>query len=201
MMEIMKMFTYKNSPNILAQVLKRTCGLVGVGAAVAVLSQAASAACTYTIDSEWPDGFVASITIKNDTGAPINGWNVNWQYSTNRINGSWNANFSGSNPYSASNISWNGSIAVGQSVSFGFQGTKNGGAAERPTVNGAACGGTLPVSSAPRSSAAPSSVPASSVAPSSVARSSVAPSSQPVISSRAASSSGYTVPANNFAQN
>ncbi|MDO8345821.1 MAG: endo-1,4-beta-xylanase [Cellvibrio sp.] len=189
----------KYSANPLAQVLKRTCSLVGVGATLAVLSHSAFAACTYTIDNEWPDGFVAKITIKNDTGAPINGWNVNWQYSTNRLNGTWNANFSGSNPYSASNISWNGNIAVGQSVSFGFQGTKNGGAAERPAVNGAACGGTTtPVSSAPRSSAAPSSVPRSSVAPSSVPRS----SSQPiVVSSRSSSSSGYNVPANNFAQN
>ena len=179
----------------LAQVLKRTCGLVGVSAALAVTSQAAYAVCTYTVDSEWPDGFVASITIKNDTGAPVNGWNVNWQYANNRINGTWNANFSGSNPYSASNISWNGNIAAGQSVSFGFQGTKNGGSAERPAVNGAACGGAV------TSSVAPSSAPRSSVAPSSVARSSVAPSSQPVVSSRSSSSSGYTVPANNFAQN
>ena len=189
------MQTSKYSANPLAQVLKRICGVVGVGAALAVTSQAAFSACTYTIDNEWPDGFVAQVTIKNDTGAPINGWNVNWQYSTNRINGSWNANFSGSNPYSASNISWNGSIAVGQSVSFGFQGTKNGGAAERPAVSGAACGGGV------ASSVAPSSLPRSSVAPSSVPRSSVAPSSQPVISSSRSSSSSYSPPANNFAQN
>ena len=196
-------FNCKNSPNILAQVLKRTCGLVGAGAALAVLSHSAFAACTYTITNEWSSGFVANVTIKNDTGAPINNWSVNWSYSTNRISGTWNANFSGTNPYTASNVSWNGNIAVGQSVSFGFQGEKNGGAAERPTVNGVACGGaTTPVSSAPRSSVAPSSVPRSSVAPSSVPRSSVAPSSQPVVaSSRASSSAGYNVPANNFAQN
>src|SRR6187551_3168234 len=114
------MQTSKYSANPLAQVLKRTCGLVGVGATLAVLSHSAFAACTYTLDNEWPDGFVAKITVKNDTAAPING--------------SWNANFSGSNPYTATNVAWNGSIAVGQSVSFGFQGTKNGGSAERPTV-------------------------------------------------------------------
>lgn len=202
------MFNYKNSPNIFAQVLKRTCGLVGASAALAVLSHSAFAACTYSIDSEWPSGFVASITIKNDTSAPINGWSVNWQYSANRISGTWNANFSGSNPYTATNVGWNGSIAPGQSASFGFQGEKNGGVAERPAINGTACGGTVtPVSSAPRSSATPSSVPRSSSAPasvasSSVARSSVVPSSTPASSSsRAASSSGYSVPANNFAQN
>jgi endo-1,4-beta-xylanase len=190
------MHKLKFSKNTLAQVLKRTCGLVGVGAALAVLPQASFAACTYSIDNEWNTGFVANITIKNDTGAAINGWNVNWQYSANRISGTWNANFSGSNPYSASNVSWNGSIAPGQSVSFGFQGEKNSSTAERPAVNGTVCGGTAPTSSAA------SSVPRSSAAPSSVPRSSAAPSSQPVVaSSRSSSSSGYTVPANNFAQN
>ncbi len=214
------MLNLTSSHSILAQVLKRTCGLVGVSAALAVSSHAAFAACTYTIESEWNTGFVANITIKNDTGAPINNWSVNWGYSNNRISGSWNANFSGSNPYTASNVSWNGNIPVGQSVSFGFQGNKNSATAERPIVNGAACGGvasSVPRSSAApssvarssvapssiaRSSVAPSSIAASSVAPSSVARSSVAPSSQPVIaSSRSSSSAGYTVPANNFAQN
>jgi endo-1,4-beta-xylanase len=189
----------KSSHTILAQVLKRTCGLVGVSAALAVSCHSALAACTYTVESEWSNGFVANITIKNDTAAPINNWSVNWGYSNNRISGSWNANLSGSNPYTASNVSWNGNIAVGQSVTFGFQGNKNGATAERPTVSGTACGGAA--SSMPRSSVAPSSVARSSVAPSSVARSSVAPSSQPVVSSRSSSSSGYTVPANNFAQN
>ncbi|WP_062064259.1 endo-1,4-beta-xylanase [Cellvibrio sp. OA-2007] len=182
--------------NPLARILKRTCSMVGASAALAVLSHSAFAVCTYTVESEWNTGFVASITIKNDTAAPINNWSVNWGYANNRITGTWNANFAGSNPYTASNVSWNGNIPVGQSVSFGFQGNKNSATAERPTVNGAACGGAV------ASSAAPSSAPRSSVAPSSVPRSSAAPSSQPVISTSSSSSSaGYTVPTNNFAQN
>ena len=185
------MSEYKKIPNTLAHLLKRTCGLVGAGAALAVLSHSAFAACTYSIESEWGNGFVANITIKNDTAVPVSNWSVNWNYSANRISGTWNANFSGSNPYTASNVSWNGNIAAGQSVSFGFQGEKNGGVAERPSINGTLCTGGV------ASSIAASSTPRSSVAPSSVPRSSVAPSS----SSRAASSSGYTVPANNFAQN
>ncbi|MDR7090879.1 non-reducing end alpha-L-arabinofuranosidase family hydrolase [Cellvibrio fibrivorans] len=190
----------KNSARLLAQLVKNRCAVIGLGASLLAMTNLASAACTYTIESEWSNGFVANITIKNDTAAPINNWSVNWGYSANRISGTWNATVSGSNPYTASNVSWNGNIAVGQSVSFGFQGNKNGGAAERPTVNGTACGAAA--SSVPRSSVAPSSVARSSVAPSSVPRSSVAPSSQPVIaSSRSSSSAGYTVPANNFAQN
>src|SRR5690606_23931334 len=124
----------------------------------------------------------------------VNGWNVNWQFNSNRLAGSWNANISGSNPYTATNMSWNGNLAVGQSVSFGFQVEKNGGSAERPVVNGAVCGGAA-VSSVPRSSSSivPSSAPrsSSSVVPSSAPRSSSSVASTPRSSSSVASSSGY----------
>lgn len=179
----------------MAQILRRSCGLLGVSAGLAAFSLNAYAACTYTVDNDWGSGFVASITIKNDTGAAINNWSVNWQYANTRITNSWNANLSGGNPYTATNIGWNGNIAAGQSISFGFQGDKSAGSAERPTVNGSVCGSGGAVSSV-------SSAPRSSVAPSSVPRSSSAPSSQPATpSSRSSSSAGYEVPANNFAQN
>ncbi len=178
-------------PESIAQALKRTRVLVTAGAVLAMAAQGASAACTYTIDNEWNTGFVASITIKNDTGAAVNGWNINWSYSTNRITSSWNANLTGSNPYTATNLGWNGSIAAGQSVSFGFQGNKNGATAERPTINGTVCsGGTVssPASSSVIRSSVPSSTPSS--VPSS-SRSSV-PSSIAVTSSSRSSAAPVT---------
>lgn len=184
------MHTLKTFPGPIVQALKRTRTLVIAGAVLAISSQGASAACTYTIDNEWNTGFVASITIKNDTGVPVNGWSINWNYSTNRITSSWNANLSGSNPYTATNIGWNGNIAAGQSVSFGFQGNKNGATAERPTINGTVCSGG-PVSSVRSSSSIPSSVPSSS------SRSSV-PSSVTVTSS---SRSSVTAPTRKFVGN
>jgi len=145
------MHVQKYFPNLEPGAFKRACGLLGIGSLMAFTAHSASASCTYTVDSEWSTGFTASITIKNDTSAAISGWSVNWQYATNRSSGGWNANFSGTNPYTATNLNWNGNIAVGQSVSFGVQGDKNGGSAERPTINGSVCsGGTT--SSAPRSS-------------------------------------------------
>lgn len=177
------MHNIKSAAGPITCALKRTCGLIGMGAAFALLSHSASAACTYSVDNEWNNGFVASITIKNDTGAAVNGWSINWSYSTNRITSSWNANLSGSNPYTATNIGWNGSIAPGQSISFGFQGNKNGATAERPTINGTVCSGGTG-SSARSSSVTPSSVPSSTPASSrsSVAvtssRSSVAPTTR-----------------------
>jgi poly(3-hydroxybutyrate) depolymerase len=133
--------------------------LFGAGLMAAV-SHSAFASCTYKIDNEWNTGFTASITIKNDTNATINNWNVNWAYTANRIVSLWNANLSGTNPYSASNLSWNSSIPVGQTVSFGFQGDKNGAAAEIPVVNGSVCG-TASTSSASVSSSSSSSVSSS----------------------------------------
>lgn len=190
------MLKSKSSPTVLAQVLKHTCGLVGVSAALAVTSQSALAACTYSVDNQWGSGFVASITVKNDTAAAVNGWSVNWQYGSNRITNGWSANFSGSNPYTATNMGWNGSIAPGQTVSFGFQGNTNGGTVERPVVNGSLCG-TATTSSAGSSLVATSSS-RSSVAPSSTPATSSSRSSTPATSS---SASSFSVPANNFAQN
>jgi hypothetical protein len=188
------------SANFLPKLLLRSCSAIGLSAALFAVSNMASAACTYSIDNEWNSGHIASITIKNDTGATVNNWNVSWQLNANRLAGGWNANFSGTNPYTATNMAWNGNIAAGQSVTIGFQVEKNGGAAERPAVSGSLCGGSVvssapssvpsSVSSAPRSSATPSSVPASS--------SSVIPSSR---SSSSIASSSVSSPTNNFAQN
>ena len=168
------MYNANKTSTLLAHAIKRTGLVLGLGVATAAFTQMASASCTYTIDNEWNTGFVATVTIKNDTSSAINGWNVSWQYSTNRSTGGWNANFSGSNPYSASNLGWNASIPVGQSASFGIQGNKNGGSVERPTVTGTGCSGTT--SSVASTSVASSSV-RSSVVSSVVSSSSVRTSS------------------------
>ncbi|WP_049765454.1 endo-1,4-beta-xylanase [Cellvibrio japonicus] len=159
-----------------------------LGAALFAHTLAAqTATCSYNITNEWNTGYTGDITITNRGSSAINGWSVNWQYATNRLSSSWNANVSGSNPYSASNLSWNGNIQPGQSVSFGFQVNKNGGSAERPSVGGSICSGSVASSSAPASSV-PSSIASSS--PSSVASSVISSmaSSSPVSSSSVASS-------------
>lgn len=161
--------------------LKFLSAMFGIGALITLCSPATMAACTYSVDNEWSTGFTASITIKNDTGTSINNWSVNWQYATNRMTSGWNANFSGTNPYTATNLNWNGSIAAGQTISFGIQGEKNGSTTERPSVNGAVCGGaaissasssrinssTPFVSSSSRSNSSRSSLSASVIASSS----------------------------------
>lgn len=157
------MYKSKNLPDGNLYKVKRSLIGFGIATTLATAAHTASAACTYQIDNEWSNGFVASIIVKNDTGAAVNNWSVNWQYADNRVTNSWNANLSGSNPYTATNMSWNGNIAAGQSVSFGFQGTKTGNNAERPQINGILCGAT-PASSAASSNPVASSSKSSSSA-------------------------------------
>lgn len=99
-----------------------------------------SANCTYVVTNDWGSGYTAAIRIKNNGTRAINSWNVNWNYSdASRVTNSWNATLSGSNPYSATGLSWNSNIQPGQTVEFGFQGTKNPGAAQVPIVSGSPC--------------------------------------------------------------
>ncbi|ACE84076.1 cellulase family glycosylhydrolase [Cellvibrio japonicus] len=107
---------------------------------VASSSGSSSGQCSYTVTNQWSNGFTASIRIANNGTSPINGWNLSWSYSDgSRVTNSWNANVSGNNPYTASNLGWNGSIQPGQAVEFGFQGTKNNSAAAIPTLSGNVC--------------------------------------------------------------
>lgn len=146
----------------------------------AAISAQSYAACKYEVNSEWNNGFVATITVTNSTSTPINNWQVNWQYAgADRMTNGWSANYSGSNPYSATNMSWNGSLQPNQSVQIGFQGNKGASAAEIPTITGAVCQPATQPSSSSSSirSSAPSSIATSSSVPSSVISSSSAPSS------------------------
>ncbi len=93
--------------------------------------------CEYMIENEWGSGFIAYIVITNDGSSAINGWEVSWDYSgSTQVTNSWNAQVSGSGPYTASDMGWNGTIQPGESVQFGFQGS---GTAEVPEVTGSVC--------------------------------------------------------------
>ena len=96
--------------------------------------------CSYVIQSQWNNGFTAVIRIKNNRTQSINGWNVNWQYADgSKITNLWNASLTGGNPYNAKNLSWNSTIQPGQTVEFGFQGSKAAGNASVPVVTGSVC--------------------------------------------------------------
>lgn len=115
-------------------------------------SGAFAALCTYTIDNEWNSGFIATISITNDTDEAISGWSVNWQYNDGTtLAASWNADISGTTPYTATNLAWNSVISVGQSVSFGLQGVKavNDVDAAAVEVTGTVCSDSTDENTAP----------------------------------------------------
>jgi predicted carbohydrate-binding protein with CBM5 and CBM33 domain len=102
--------------------------------------------CTvsYGVTSQWNPGFQAEVTITNDSGAGINGWDLEWSYENGQqITQLWGGiDTQAGADVSVGNESWNGNIgANGGSVSFGFLGTWSGANAEPDafTLNGEAC--------------------------------------------------------------
>lgn len=165
--------------------------LLGMGLIATQASQAQSASCRYVVTNSWGSGATANIEITNTGSTVLNGWSVNWQYTNNRITNLWNANLTGSNPYSASNLSWNSSLQPGQTITFGMQVNANG-AIEAPVVTGAICGSSTP--SSVSSSSRPSSLSSSSRSSSSVSVTSLSSSSR---SSSSFSSSSLSCPQGN----
>ena len=104
-------------------------------------SAATASKCQYILSNEWNAGFTATVRVTNNGTTAINGWTLGWSYSDgSKVTSSWNATVTGSNPYSATNISWNGTIQPGQSAEFGVQGTKGTSAsAQIPAVTGSVC--------------------------------------------------------------
>ena len=77
--------------------------------------------------NQWNGGFVATVTVTAGSSA-IGGWNVGVTLPAGAaVTNSWSASGSGtSGSVSWSNVSYNGSIAAGQSTQFGFRGTGTG---------------------------------------------------------------------------
>jgi cellulase/cellobiase CelA1 len=113
---------------------------VGLGAAPA-RAATGGLTCTYTITSQWANGFMADLTIAN-AGPPVAGWTARWTFAepTSAVQG-WSALITlRGNQITATNASWNGFIGTGRMVSFGWSATAA--STSVPTdlsVNGTAC--------------------------------------------------------------
>jgi hypothetical protein len=100
----------------------------------------------YTITNQWSGGFGASLVITNTGTTAWNSWTLTFSFANGQmITQLWNGTFvqSGSG-VSISNVSYNGAVASGASVSSppGFNGTWNNVTNGVPTsfqVNGATC--------------------------------------------------------------
>ncbi|WP_329613853.1 glycoside hydrolase family 18 chitinase [Streptomyces brevispora] len=120
---------------------------------------ATSATATYVKKSDWGSGFEGQWTVKNTGTTALSSWTIEWDFpSGTGVGSAWDATVTSSgNHWTAKNLSWNGSVAPGASVSFGFNGTGSGsGAATGCKLNGASCdGGSVPGDNAPSAPGTP----------------------------------------------
>ncbi|WP_460493514.1 endo-1,4-beta-xylanase [Dactylosporangium cerinum] len=97
-------------------------------------SQGGPAGCAvrYTTN-DWGGGFVGDVTVTN-TGAAVNGWTLRWTFAGDqRVNQAWGATVTQTGAaVSATNAAWNGTVATGAAVNFGFLAGYTGGNA-RPS--------------------------------------------------------------------
>jgi endo-1,4-beta-xylanase len=103
-----------------------------------------SGACsvTYTVNG-WSTGFTADLTVTNTGSSTLNGWTLQFTLPSGQtITSGWNATYSPtSGSITATNVSYNGTLAPGASVGIGFQATTTGSTAKPSafTLNGSAC--------------------------------------------------------------
>ncbi|MEV8443907.1 cellulose binding domain-containing protein [Actinosynnema sp. NPDC051121] len=128
--------------------LAAAAALVATSAAlIGSQSAAAAAGCRvdYSVGSQWPGGFTAAVAVTN-LGDPVNGWRLSWTFpGDERITQSWNGTHTQSGAQvTAANATWNGAIATGATVTFGFNATTGARPAAPAvfTLNGTACTGS-----------------------------------------------------------
>ncbi|MFF9074987.1 glycosyl hydrolase family 18 protein [Streptomyces sp. NPDC014735] len=116
-----------------------------------------SATATYLKKSDWGGGFEGQWTVKNTGTTALSSWTIEWDFpSGTSVGSAWDATVTGSNNHwTAKNLGWNGTIAPGASVSFGFNGTGSG-APAGCKLNGNPCdGGSVPGDNAPSAPGTP----------------------------------------------
>ncbi|MFF7467917.1 glycoside hydrolase family 6 protein [Streptomyces sp. NPDC008092] len=111
--------------------LALVAGVSGPAVAAAPSAQAAISAipCTvdYKIQNDWGAGFTAAVTVTNNSAAKSS-WSVKWSYAGNQqVTSYWNTKLTQSGTaVTANNETYNGTLATGGSVSFGFNGSYSG---------------------------------------------------------------------------
>ncbi|MEU4569073.1 cellulose binding domain-containing protein [Micromonospora sp. NPDC023956] len=88
----------------------------------------ADCAVRYTPTNTWNTGYTAEVTVTNTGATPVAGWTLAYQLPAGQqITGSWNATVTqNGSTVTARNLSYNGTIAPGASVTFGHQASMSG---------------------------------------------------------------------------
>jgi len=151
--------------------------LVAGGTAAVTTASAATAGCsaTYAVASQWQGGFQGGVSFTN-LGDPLSTWKLEFDFpaSGQSVTQGWNATWAQSGAHvTATNMTWNGAVATGGSISVGFIGAWSGSnpAPAAFKVNGVTCTGSATTSSPTTSPATtpptttPTTPPASGPAP------------------------------------
>jgi chitinase len=118
---------------------------------------ATSATATFAKTSDWGTGFGGSWTVKNTGTTSLSSWTVEWDFpSGTKVTSAWDATVTNSGDHwTAKNVGWNGTLAPGASVSFGFNGSGPG-SPSNCKLNGGSCDGTsVPGDAAPSAPGTP----------------------------------------------
>ncbi|MFJ3825798.1 glycosyl hydrolase family 18 protein [Streptomyces nodosus] len=138
-----------------ATLLLPLAGLVGLAGPA---QAAASATATYAKSQDWGTGFEGKWTVTNSGTAAISSWTIEWDFpSGTSVTSAWDADVTNSGTHwTAKNKSYNGSLAPGASVSFGFNGAGSG-SPSNCKLNGGSCdgGSTVPGDNPPSAPGTP----------------------------------------------
>ncbi|MFB7460329.1 glycosyl hydrolase family 18 protein [Streptomyces sp. NPDC056188] len=138
-----------------ATLLLPLAGLVGLAGSA---QAATSATATYAKTQDWGTGFEGKWTVTNSGSAAISSWTIEWDFpSGTSVTSAWDADVTSSGTHwTAKNKSYNGTLAPGASVSFGFNGA-GAGSPSNCKLNGGSCdgGSTVPGDNPPSAPGTP----------------------------------------------
>jgi chitinase len=126
----------------LATIVLAAAGSVVLGSQMAF---AAAPTATFTKTSSWDTGYTGQYTVTNGATTAMNGWTVEFDLpSTTTVGSFWDALITRSgNHYTAKNREYNGNVAPGASVTFGWVASGTASPANCK-LNGGPCGGGSP---------------------------------------------------------
>lgn len=112
------------------------------GLAAAPANGAAGVTAAFTRTSDWGSGYEAKYTISNNGGSALSSWTVEFTLPGGQsIASLWDGSYAANGQNITVRSTWNGSVPVGGSVSFGFTVSGSGGVPTDCKINGGSCDG------------------------------------------------------------
>ena len=101
-------------------------------------ARAGAASCAASVTQNWSGGWNTNITITNNSGETLKGWQIGWDYGdSSTFRSGWSANYTGGGTGQgiATPVSWNHDLAPGASTTIGFTSDKASPGTTPPSVN------------------------------------------------------------------